>query len=145
MIPKLYDEDYLLTARLEHGDTGKNGYGFLNTCQKCIVEEKTNGVYTIELELLTSDKYAEFVLPNTFIKVIPNKTHDPQLFQVYRVKENGNKISVSGNHIKYLALNNMISRYNIYKDTHSLPYLTVNESESGTVQAILELLYSERK
>lgn len=138
MIPKLYDEDYKKNATLIHGNQSNNGYGFLNTCQKCIVEEKTNGVYTLEMELLTSDKFAEYVLPNTFIKVIPNKSHDPQLFQVYRVKENGNKISVSANHIKYLALNNMISHYNFYEDRHTDISLVVPENYNGTAKATFE-------
>ena len=98
MIPKLYDEDYALGA--EYGDLRYNGYGFLNTCQKCFVEEKTSGIYTLEMELLTTDRYAENVLPNKFVKIIPNKTHDPQLLQIYRDKEEGKKLSVSGSHIK---------------------------------------------
>lgn len=143
MIPKLYDEDYKKNATLIHGNQSNNGYGFLNTCQKCIVEEKTNGVYTLEMELLTSDKFAEYVLPNTFIKVIPNKSHDPQLFQVYRVKENGNKISVSANHIKYLALNNMISSYNAYKDSQDARSLVVPVVYNGTAKAIFEDMRSD--
>ena len=143
MIPKLYDEDYMKNATLTHGNQSYNGYGFLNTCQKCIVEEKTNGVYTLEMELLTSDKFAEYVLPNTFIKIIPNKSHDPQLFQVYRVKENGNKISVSANHIKYLALNNMISGYNAYKDSQDARSLVVPVIYNGTAKAIFEDMRSD--
>ena len=113
MIPKLYNEDYFI-ANKSLGDLNYNGYGFLNTCQKCFVNEKTSGEYTIEMELLTTDRYAEHVLPNKFVKIIPNRTHDPQLFQIYRVKEEGKKLNVSGYHIKYLAENNMISRYNYY-------------------------------
>lgn len=143
MIPKLYDEDYMKNATLTHGNQSYNGYGFLNTCQKCIVEEKTNGVYTLEMEMLTSDKFAEYVLPNTFIKIIPNKSHDPQLFQVYRVKENGNKISVSANHIKYLALNNMISSYNAYKDSQDARTLVIPEVYNDTAKAILEDMRSD--
>jgi len=137
LIPKFYDEDYMKNATLTHGNQSYNGYGFLNTCQKCIVEENTNGNYTLEMELLTSDKFAEYVLPNTFIKVIPNKIHNPQLFQVYRVKENGNKISVSANHIKYLALNNMISCYNVYKDSQTGISLVVPENYIGTAKDTL--------
>lgn len=132
MIPKLYDEDYWCAAR--RGNLEYNGYGFLNTCQKCFVEEKTSGVYTLEMELLTSDRYAENVLPNTLVKIIPNKTHGPQLFQIYRVKEEGKKLSVSGYHIKYLAENNMISRYNAYASATSPDgrYLAVPKTRQDT-------------
>ena len=54
MIPKLYDEDYVIGGSTGYGNLGCNGYGFLNTCQKCLVEEKTSGVYTLEMELLTT-------------------------------------------------------------------------------------------
>jgi phage-related protein len=115
VIPKLYDEDYDI-AGSKYGVLNCNGYGFLNTCQKCFVEEKTSGVYTLEMELLTTDRYAENVLPNTFVKIIPNKMHDPQLFQIYRVKEEGKKLSVSGYHIKYLAQNNQNYERNFHEN-----------------------------
>ena len=144
MIPKLYDEDYALVG--VYGDLRYNGYGFLNTCQKCFVEEKTSGVYTLEMELLTTDRYAEHVLPNKFVKIIPNKTHDPQLFQIYRVKEEGKKLSVSGYHIKYLAENNMISRYNAYASATSPDgrYLVVPRTYQATAYNFLESLKEDR-
>lgn len=144
MIPKLYDEDYVLGS--SRGDLRYNGYGFLNTCQKCFVEEKTSGVYTLEMELLTSDRYAEHVLPNKFVKIIPNRTHDPQLFQIYRVKEEGKKLSVSGYHIKYLAENNMISRYNAYASITPPEgkYLVVPETQRDTAHDFLESLKEDR-
>lgn len=144
MIPKLYDEDYALGA--VYGDLRYNGYGFLNTCQKCFVEEKTSGVYTLEMELLTTDRYAEHVLPNKFVKIIPNKTHDPQLFQIYRVKEEGKKLNVSGYHIKYLACNNMISRYNYYASVTPSDgiRLVIPETERDTAHNFLEFLKDER-
>ena len=144
MIPKLYDEDYAIGG--VYGDLRYNGYGFLNTCQKCFVEEKTSGVYTLDMELLTTDRYAEHVLPNKFVKIIPNKTHDPQLFQIYRVKEEGKKLSVSGYHIKHLAENNMISRYNYY--TSVTPSdgirLVVPRTYRATAYDFLESLKEDR-
>ena len=144
MIPKLYDEDYAFEA--VYGDLRYNGYGFLNTCQKCFVEEKTSGVYTLEMELLTSDRYAENVLPNMFVKIIPNKVHNPQLFQIYRVKEKGKKLSVSGYHIKYLAENNMISRYNAYASVTppEEKYLAVPKTQRDTAHDFLESLKEDR-
>ena len=144
MIPKLYDEDYAIGGA--YGDPSRNGYGFLNTCQKCLVEEKTSGVYTLEMGLLTTDRYAEHVLPNKFVKIIPNKTHDPQLFQIYRVKEEGKKLSVSGYHIKYLAENNMISRYNAYVSVTPPDgrYLTVPKTQRDTAHDFLESLKEDR-
>ena len=144
MIPKLYDEDYAFEA--VYGDLRYNGYGFLNTCQKCLVEEKTSGVYTLEMKLLTTDQYAEHVLPNKFVKIIPNKTHDPQLFQIYRVKEEGKKLSVSGYHIKYLAENNMVSRYNAYASVTPPDgrYLVVPETQQDTAHDFLESLKEDR-
>jgi phage-related protein len=145
VIPKLYDEDYYILGS-KYGVLTCNGYGFLNTCQKCFVEEKTSGVYTLEMELLTTDRYAENVLPNTFVKIIPNKMHDPQLFQIYRVKEEGKKLSVSGYHIKYLAENNMISRYNAYVSA-TLPdgkYLVVPKTQRDTARDFLESLKKDR-
>ena len=146
MIPKLYDEDYVIGGSTGYGNLGCNGYGFLNTCQKCFVEEKTSGVYTLEMELLTTDRYAENVLPNMFVKIIPNKTHDPQLFQIYRVKEEGKKLSVSGYHIKYLAENNMISRYNAYVSVTPPDgrYLGVPETQQDTAHDFLESLKADR-
>lgn len=144
MIPKLYDEDYSVGG--VYGDSSRNGYGFLNTCQKCLVEEKTSGVYTLEMELLTTDRYAEHVLPNKFVKIIPNKMHNPQLFQIYRVKEEGKKLSVSGYHIKYLAENNMISRYNAYVSATSPDgrYLAVPKTQRDTAHDFLESLKADR-
>lgn len=146
MIPKLYDEDYVIGGSTGYGNLGCNGYGFLNTCQKCFVEEKTSGVYTLEMELLTTDRYAEHVLPNMFVKIIPNKTHDPQLFQIYRVKEKGKKLSVSGYHIKYLAENNMISRYNAYVSVTPPDgrFLTVSKTQQDTAHDFLESLKEDR-
>ena len=144
MIPKLYDEDYAIGG--VYGDSSRNGYGFLNTCQKCLVEEKTSGVYTLEMELLTTDRYAEHVLPNKFVKIIPNKMHNPQLFQIYRVKEEGKKLSVSGYHIKYLAENNMISRYNAYVSVTPPDgrYLTVPKTQRDTAHDFLKSLKEDR-
>lgn len=146
MIPKLYDEDYVIGGSTKCGDLKYNGYGFLNTCQKCFVEEKTSGVYTLEMELLTTDRYAENVLPNTFVKIIPNKMHDPQLFQIYRVKEEGKKLSVSGYHIKYLAENNMISRYNAYASVTPPDgrYLVVPKTQQDTAYDFLKSLKEDR-
>ena len=145
MIPKLYDEDYSIAGSV-YGNLEYNGYGFLNTCQKCFVEEKTSGVYTLEMELLTTDRYAENVLPNTFVKIIPNKMHDPQLFQIYHVKEEGKKLSVSGYHIKYLAENNMISRYNAYASVTPPDgrYLAVPTMQRDTAYDFLEFLKEGR-
>jgi phage-related protein len=144
VIPKLYAEDYWRAK--SRGNLEYNGYGFLNTCQKCFVEEKTSGEYTLEMELLTSDRYAENVLPNTFVKIMPNKTHDPQLFQIYRVKEEGKKLSVSGNHIKYLACNNMISRYNYYESVTPSDgiRLVVPQTYRATARDFLRFLKNER-
>lgn len=145
MIPKLYNEDYAIVGSV-YGNLEHNGYGFLNTCQKCFVEEKTSGVYTLEMKLLTTDRYAENVLPNMFVKIIPNKMHDPQLFQIYRVKEEGKKLSVSGYHIKYLAENNMISRYNAYASAASPDgrYLVVPKTQRDTAHDFLESLKEDR-
>ena len=146
MIPKLYDEDYIIGGSVRCGNLDYNGYGFLNTCQKCFVEEKTSGVYTLEMELLTTDRYAENVLPNMFVKIIPNKVHNPQLFQIYRVKEKGKKLSVSGYHIKYLAENNMVSRYNAYVSVTPPDgkYLVVPKTQQDTAHDFLESLKEDR-
>ena len=146
MIPKLYDEDYVIGGSTGYGDLRCNGYGFLNTCQKCLVKEKTSGVYTLEMEILTTDRYAENVLPNMFVKIIPNKVHNPQLFQIYRVKEEGKKLSVSGYHIKYLAENNMISRYNAYVSVTPPEerYLAVPQTQRDTAHDFLESLKEDR-
>ena len=146
MIPKLYDEDYIIGGSVRCGNLDYNGYGFLNTCQKCFVKEKTSGVYTLEMELLTTDRYAENVLPNMFVKIIPNKVHNPQLFQIYRVKEEGKKLSVSGYHIKYLAENNMISRYNAYVSATPPDgrYLAVPQTQRDTAHDFLESLKEDR-
>ena len=146
MIPKLYDEDYVIGGSARCGNLDYNGYGFLNTCQKCFVKEKTSGVYTLEMELLTTDRYAENVLPNMFVKIIPNKVHNPQLFQIYRVKEEGKKLSVSGYHIKYLAENNMISRYNAYVSVTppEEKYLAVPQTQRDTAHDFLESLKEDR-
>jgi phage-related protein len=98
------------------------------------------------MELFTSDRYAANVLPNTFVKIIPNKKHAPQIFQIYRVREEGNKLSVSGYHIKYLATNNMISGYNRYFNSGSSDgrKLVVPPTKQDTAKNILQWLKDER-
>ena len=81
-----------------------------------------------------------------FVKIIPNKVHNPQLFQIYRVKEEGKKLSVSGYHIKYLAENNMISRHNAYVSVTPPDgrYLVVPKTQRDTAHDFLESLKEDR-
>lgn len=145
VIPKLYDEDYLLVPSQEHARLDTNGYGFLNTCTKCEVTEDTSGKYTLDLEVSINDEFAEHLLPNTFIKVKPNAQDSPQLFQVYSVKEDGNKLTVKANHIKYLALNNVISRFNLYRKhrPRNEMDLVIPESMEMSASDFMSILYDD--
>lgn len=114
MLPRLYlqksSKDYY----------NSNGYGFIKYCKKCEVTEELNGEYTLNMIVHPYDKLANEIKINRFIKAKPNSRDKPQLFEITRhiVKANG-EIEISGQHIKYLGLQNCTFASHIFSDTYS--------------------------
>lgn len=107
MFPRLYPSTTPKTG------FGTNGLGFISTCTKCNVIENIidddSGIYEVALELLTSDRLSRQIAPGAFIKVKPNPSDPPQLFEIYSVECNGDRITAQAQHIRYIAFNNALT------------------------------------
>lgn len=114
MLPRLYlqksSKDYY----------NSNGYGFIKYCKKCEVTEELNGEYTLSMTVHPWDRLARDIKINRFIKAKPNSRDKPQLFEITRhvVKANG-EIEISGQHIKYLGLQNCTFASKNFSDTYN--------------------------
>lgn len=97
-----------------------NGIGFIKYCKKCEVTEELNGEYTLNMIVHPYDKLANEIKINRFIKAKPNSRDKPQLFEITRhiVKANG-EIEISGQHIKYLGLQNCTFSSKNFSDTYN--------------------------
>lgn len=104
MLPRLYKNVFDKTAY------GNNGLGFIKDCTKCEVTEELNGAYTLTMTVSPTDKLADQIAINRFIKVKANNDDGPQLFEINKlvVKATGD-IEIQGQHIKYLGMQNCIS------------------------------------
>lgn len=103
MLPILYPSNTSTS-----GFFGNNGLGFFNRCLKCEVTEERNGIYELAMTILPSDRLAQSVICGMFIKVKPNPFDDPQIFEIYAVSVNFDKIEIAAQHIHYL-LNTTVS------------------------------------
>lgn len=127
MLPRLYlqksSKDYY----------NSNGYGFIKYCKKCEVTEELNGEYTLNMIVHPYDKLANEIKINRFIKAKPNSRDKPQLFEITRhvVKANG-EIEISGQHIKYLGLQNCTFASHIFSDTYN-----------GTPQKVADYIFEK--
>lgn len=128
MLPRLYKNVFDKTAY------GNNGLGFIRDCIKCEVTEELNGAYTLSMTVSATDKLADDIAINMFIKVKANNNDVPQLFEINKhiCKANGD-IEVQGQHIKYLGMQNCISNNGN----------TVGETVTGTPQAVADYILND--
>lgn len=95
------------------------GIGVLSDCLSCVVHEVRNNEYELTMEYASEGIHAESIAPNTYLKVKPNYTDDPQLFKIYKVGKtiNGrfevyaehNSYALSGKVILSGTANNIVS------------------------------------
>lgn len=115
MFPILYLSN---TAK---ADFQYNGLGFITHCKKCEVTEERNGIYELEAEVLITDRLASQIIPGTFIKCLANAKDGAQIFEVYSVEIVDDVISVSAQHIHYIAYANATNE-KVYAAAEHLAY-----------------------
>lgn len=78
------------------------------------VTEERNGDYLLEMELSTTDRCADLLDTQYFIKAKPNPTDEPQYFEIYDLQYKDKKsITVKAKHIKHNLYNNfLVETYN---------------------------------
>lgn len=78
------------------------------------VTEERNGDYLLEMELLTTDRCADLLDTQYFIKAKPNPTDEPQYFEIYDLQYKDKKsITVKAKLIKHNLYNNFfVETYN---------------------------------
>lgn len=73
------------------------------------VTEERNGDYLLEMELSTTDRCADLLDTQYFIKAKPNPTDEPQFFEIYDLQYKDKKsITVKAKHIKHNLYNNFL-------------------------------------
>lgn len=97
MLPILYPSNTSKSGFFEN-----NGLGFFNRCTKCNVTEERNGIYELEMSILPSDRLAKTSVCGMFVKAKPNPFDDPQLFEIYAMSADRDKIDIRAQHIHYL-------------------------------------------
>ena len=127
MLPRLYQ------ASKVKSDYNSNGYGFIKYCKKCEVTEELNGEYTLSMTVHPWDRLASQIKINRIIKAKPNSRDKPQLFEITRhvVKTNG-EIEITGQHIKYLGMQNCMFGTKNFPETHN-----------GNPQEIADYIFKE--
>lgn len=94
MIPILY-------AKEETSFT-TNGIGRLSDSVACVVSERLNDFYTLEMTYSADGKYANEIQTGRLILATPSDGEAPQPFRIYEVtKMLGGTIEVLANHISY--------------------------------------------
>lgn len=102
MLPILYPSNTSKSGFFEN-----NGLGFFNRCTKCNVAEERNGIYELEMSVLPSDRLAKTSVCGMFVKAKPNPFDDPQLFEIYSMSVNRDKIDIQAQHIHYFLNTNV--------------------------------------
>lgn len=102
MLPLLYKSN---TAK---EDFSNNGLGFIRNCTKCKVTEVRNGMYELELEMLTNDRLANNIAVGMFLKVQANPHDSLQIFEIYQMSVTDTTITAKAQHVKYIAGGNVI-------------------------------------
>lgn len=102
MLPLLYKSN---TAK---NDFDNNGLGFIRNCTKCKVAEVHNGMYELELEMLTNDRLANNIAVGMFLKVRANPHDNLQIFEIYQMSVTDTKITAKAQHLKYTAGGNVL-------------------------------------
>ena len=100
MLPILYESNTT--------DFNNNGLGFIKNCTKCKVVEVRNGLYELELEMLTNDRLAGSIADSMFLKAKANPHDKPQIFEIYQMSVTNTKITAKGQHLKYIAGGNVL-------------------------------------
>ena len=106
MIPILYSP-----SMITEGSVPTHfGIGSLTDCIDYKVTEDRNGKYELNLAYPANGIHADQIQYGSFIKVKPNFTDDPQLFQVIKVgKTMSGQFSIYCQHISYLLSGKVIS------------------------------------
>ncbi len=123
MFPLLYKSD------TQKNDFDNNGLGFIRNCTKCKVTEVRNGMYELELEMLTNDRLADSIAVSMFVKAKANPHDKPQIFEIYQMSVTDTKITAKAQHLKYIAGGNVIDK--LFKSDVALtPVETWNNIQS---------------
>ena len=123
MLPLLYKSN---TAK---NDFNNNGLGFVKNCTKCKVTEVSNGLYELELEMLTNDRLADSIAVSMFVKAKANPHDRPQIFEIYQMSVTDTKITAKAQHLKYIAGGNVIDKL-FNSDIAMTPVETWNNIQS---------------
>lgn len=110
-------------------DFGNNGLGFIRNCTKCKVVEVRNGLYELELEMLTNDRLADSIAVSMFVKAKANPHDRPQIFEIYQMSVTDTKITAKAQHLKYIAGGNVIDKL-FNSDVAMTPVETWNNIQS---------------
>ena len=108
---------------------GSNGLGFIRNCTKCKVVEVRNGLYELELEMLTNDRLADSIAVSMFVKAKANPHDRPQIFEIYQMSVTDTKITAKAQHLKYIAGGNVIDKL-FNSDVAMTPVETWNNIQS---------------
>ena len=110
-------------------DFGNNGLGFIRNCTKCKATEVQNGLYELELEMLTNDRLAGSIAASMFLKAKANPHDKPQIFEIYQMSVTDTKITAKAQHLKYIAGSNVIDKL-FNSDVAMTPVETWNNIQS---------------
>lgn len=73
------------------------------------VTEERNGDYLLEMELSTTDRCADLLDTQLFVKAKPNPTDEPQFFEIYNLQYKDKKsVVIKAKHIKHNLYNNFL-------------------------------------
>lgn len=104
MFPLLYKSDFKTI-----GPSRFNLLGRITEIISGKVTEERNGDYLLEMELSTTDRCADLLDTQYFIKAKPNPTDEPQYFEIYDLQYKDKKsITVKAKHIKHNLYNNFL-------------------------------------
>lgn len=144
MIPRLYIETVSNRGSAETL-LNFNGYGFFDTCSKCIITEERNGEFTLDMTISDTDRLAQTVMPNMYIGAKPNPLKGEQFFEIYEIKEQEGKITIKANHISYLIKNDILNMTRTFDGTSSDDNkLGISEGEfSRTIEDIMTRLFDD--
>ncbi|KGM95582.1 endopeptidase [Clostridium botulinum] len=87
-------------------DFKHNGLAVLNNCLACTIQEKLNNIYDLTLELDPKDPKKEYLKKYNIIKA--PTPGGKQLFRIFKIIKNTNKVIVCGHHIFYDLVNNFL-------------------------------------
>ena len=104
MFPLLYKSDFKTIS-----PSGFNLLGRITEIISGKVTEERNGDYLLEMELSTTDRCADLLDTQYFVKAKPNPTDEPQYFEIYDLQYKDKKsITVKAKHIKHNLYNNFL-------------------------------------